>query len=251
MTELIGKILPGVAEMANLHPMVVHFPIALLNGFILMELLGFLLGKDDLRTAARWMLYLGTLGALAAVAFGLRAEGTLPHNEDIHEILLSHKSFGITVLVLSIILSAWRVFRERVFKTPERVAHIFLGVIMLGVMAFGADKGGLMVYKYGAGVKAVPVAEGHDHSGGSGDHGDSLDGHEAVSSKDNIPVVMPSSKSHPSDTLKEGDGETIRDDHDKTEHSHEKGNSVHVGRDGHHYIKPQQEGDPPSHHHGG
>lgn len=250
MTELIGKILPGVAEMANIHPMVVHFPIALLNGFIMMEVLGFLLRKDDLRTAARWMLYLGTLGAMAAVAFGLRAEGSLPHNEDIHEILLSHKSFGITVLVLSLVLSAWRLLRERVFKTPERVAHILLGVIMLGVMALGADKGGLMVYKYGAGVKAVPVAEGHDHSGGAGHHEGRIEGPESVPSMDNASAAMSSQGNRPSEISGKSAGESVHD-HDKSEHSHEKGNSVHVGRDDHHYIKPQKEGDPPSHHHGG
>ena len=31
-------------------------------------------------------------------------------------------------------------------------------------MTFGADLGGLMVYKYGVAVKAVPQAKGHDHS---------------------------------------------------------------------------------------
>jgi uncharacterized membrane protein len=170
MMELIGKILPGVAEMQNLHPMVVHFPIALLNGFLLMEVLGFIFRKEELRTAARWMLYLGTLGAMATVAFGLRAESTLPHNEAIHEILLRHKSFGITVLVLSIVLSVWRILRERRFKTTERVAHMIVAAVMLAVMTIGADMGGLMVYKHGAGVKAVPMADGHDHSVGDRYH---------------------------------------------------------------------------------
>lgn len=174
MTELIYSILPGVAEMANIHPMLVHFPIAFLNGFLLMEVLGFISKKDEFRTAARWMLYLGTLGALVAVAAGLRAEATLPHNEAIHEILLRHRGFGITVLVLSVVLSVWRLFRESRFKAPERVGHMILAAAVLGVMAFGADMGGLMVYKHGAGVKAVPVTERHDHAGEGNQHGDNI-----------------------------------------------------------------------------
>ncbi|MCP3676162.1 MAG: DUF2231 domain-containing protein [Deltaproteobacteria bacterium] len=170
--DLIGKILPGVAEMENLHPMVVHFPIALLNGFLLMEILGFIFRSEDLRTAARWMLYLGTIGAVAAVAFGLKAEGTLLHNRAIHDILVRHNSFGITVLILAITLSVWRILRESHFKTTERVAHMVVAAIMLAVMTIGVDMGGLMVYKHGAGVKAVPMDDGHDHSPGEGHHHD-------------------------------------------------------------------------------
>lgn len=203
MMELLGKILPGVAEMQNLHPMVVHFPIAMLNGFLLMEVLGFIFRKEEYRTVARWMLYLGTLGAVAAVSFGLRAEATLAHNEAIHEILLRHKSFGITVLVLAIVLSVWRSLREERFKTSERVAHMIVGAVMLAVMAFGADMGGLMVYKHGAGVKAVPMAEGHDHGGGGDHHGTAL--------KEEPRVLIEEVEEH-------ADGDTGGHDHGSHEH---------------------------------
>ncbi len=175
MLELTYSIMPGVAAMANIHPMLVHFPIAFLNGFLLMEVIGFISKRDEFRAAARWMLYLGTLGALVAVVAGLRAEATLSHNEAIHEVLTKHEGLGITVLVLSIILSVWRTFRERRFKAPERVLFMIVAAVMLGVMAFGADMGGLMVYKHGAGVKAVPMAEEHDHAGGGDHHGAALE----------------------------------------------------------------------------
>lgn len=64
--------------MANIHPMLVHFPIAFLNGFFLMEVIGFISKREEFRAAARWMLYLGTLGALVAVAAGLRGFVNLP-----------------------------------------------------------------------------------------------------------------------------------------------------------------------------
>lgn len=70
MFEYIYMIMPGLAEMMNIHPLLVHFPIALLNAFVLMELLGLLLKKDEMRMAASWMLYLGTAGAAAAVTAG-------------------------------------------------------------------------------------------------------------------------------------------------------------------------------------
>lgn len=171
--EVFASILPGIAEMANIHPLFVHFPIALLNGFVLMELLGAITDKASLRSAATWMLYLGTLGAIVTVLTGLGAEASVGHGAGVHELMLSHKSHGLVVLAMALILSIWRLAVNARFSTKSRAAHFILAVIMVGIMAIGADKGGLMVYKYGVSVKAVPQEEGgaHDHGSGGG-HGE-------------------------------------------------------------------------------
>ena len=173
--EIFAGILPGITEMANVHPLFVHFPIALLNGFLLMELLGAITDKASLRAAATWMLYLGTLGAVATVITGLMAASSVGHGEGVHELMLSHKNHGLVVLAIALVLSIWRLAVSERFSTKSRVAHFILAVIMVGIMTVGADKGGLMVYKYGVSVKAVPQAEGgHDHAGGAG-HGETED----------------------------------------------------------------------------
>ncbi len=168
--EVFAGILPGIAEMANIHPLFVHFPIALLSGFLLMELLGSITDKDSLRSTATWMLYLGTLGAIVTVATGLVASGSVAHGGGVHELMLDHRNHGLTVLAIALVLSIWRLAVSARFSTKGRVAHFILAVIMVGTMTIGADKGGLMVYKYGVSVKAVPQVEGagHDHSGSSG-----------------------------------------------------------------------------------
>jgi uncharacterized membrane protein len=162
MTDFISQLLPGVGEMANIHPLLVHFPIAFLNGFVVMELLAFLLKKEKLRIAASWMLYLGTLGALAAVAAGLWAAETLPHLEDVHPIMVRHRNFGLTVLSFAIVLSVWRIIARSQFSKIGQFLQLLFGLIMVVTMAFGADLGGLMVYKYGVGTKAAcPPQEPH------------------------------------------------------------------------------------------
>ncbi|MDH3975071.1 MAG: DUF2231 domain-containing protein [Deltaproteobacteria bacterium] len=166
MWDLIGKVLPGISEMMNIHPMLVHFPIALLNAFVLMELLAYLLKKEEMKNAATWMLYLGTMGAAATVVAGFSAASSVPHNEEVHAIMTRHMYFGLTVFLLSLSLTTWRLTG---FKKGSPV-HLVIGFIMVTIMAFGADLGGLMVYKYGVAVKAVPQAESHDHSMGGHDH---------------------------------------------------------------------------------
>jgi len=161
----IYGILPGVSQMTNIHPLFVHFPIALFNSFFVMEFFGVILKREDLRTAATWMLYLGTLGAVGAVSAGLWAASTVSHTEEVHAIMVRHGIFGITVLTLGVLLSVWRFYVNNKFSIKLHVLHLILAFIMLITMTFGADLGGLMVYKYGVSVKAVPQPKGHVHGG--------------------------------------------------------------------------------------
>jgi len=153
MHELIGGLFPGVAAMSNLHPLFVHFPIALLSAFVLLEIAGTFLMIDRLKAAATWMLYLGTLGAAAAVVAGFIAAASVEHSGEVHEILELHEHLGLTVLGLSVFLSAWRTLVLARFSYKAQVIHILVGIVMVVVMAFGADFGGLMVYKYGVGTE--------------------------------------------------------------------------------------------------
>ncbi len=117
--DIFFRVFQGIYEMPNIHPLIVHFPIALLSSFLLMELLNFFTDKESFRAAATWMLYLGTIGALAAVLAGLWAASTVEHSDEAHKVLLRHRDFGITVLAPSVFLSAWRIYSKGFF--PERV----------------------------------------------------------------------------------------------------------------------------------
>jgi len=55
------------------HPRFVHFPIALLSTYVLLEIIGIVFKKDFFSKAAHLILFLGVLGALAAVLTGERA----------------------------------------------------------------------------------------------------------------------------------------------------------------------------------
>lgn len=168
MPDLLMNVFPGISQMENIHPLIVHFPIALLNAFFIMELLGFVLKKEEMRVAATWMLYLGAIGAFATVSAGLWAAHTVSHTEEEHAIMADHRNLGLAVLALAVILSVWRIRVKSAFSFKWQVLHLVLALITITVMAFGADRGGLMVYKYGVAVRAVPV-KGHTHHGIFGD----------------------------------------------------------------------------------
>jgi uncharacterized membrane protein len=167
------QLLPGIAALsANVHPMVVHFPIALLSSYFLMDVWGMLSRRPSLRYVARWLLYLGAIGAIAAVAAGLVAAEMVPHGAQVHEIMETHERLGFTVAGIATGLAVWRRLAQEKLSMMANSLQLLLGFIMLGCMTFGADLGGLMVYRYGVGVHGVSSGEDlHHHHGHAGDGG--------------------------------------------------------------------------------
>ena len=153
------SLLTGISSLANIHPLLVHFPIALLSLFVAVDLIGTATKKTEWRNFASGLLYLGTVFAGFTVWAGLIAADTVPHGHNIHDIMERHEQLGISILALSAALAAWRLRR------PVEGWGIYnaLTVILLGVIIFGADLGGLMVYKYGVAVSAVTVSPEDSH----------------------------------------------------------------------------------------
>ena len=151
----------GLSELANIHPLLVHFPIALLSLFVVIDMFGTAMHKPTWRQFASGLLYLGTIFAGFTVWAGFMAADTVPHGHNVHDIMERHKQLGISILALSAALSAWKLRRT---VQGWGVYNVFT-LVLLGVIIFGADLGGLMVYKYGVAVQAVSVSseEAHHH----------------------------------------------------------------------------------------
>ncbi len=167
--EMFSAIMPGISSLVNLHPLAVHFPIALLFAFLLMDLLGSVFQKQSWRNVATGMLYLGTIAAGIAVFLGLSAASTVEHGENVHLILERHEALGFSVLYLSGFLSLWRLMSGGTVKGASNIAFLMLAVVLNILMTLGADLGGLMVYKHGVAVEAVEVTsmdyfQEHTHS---------------------------------------------------------------------------------------
>ena len=152
----------GLRDMMNIHPVLVHVPVALFPASFLLYALGLAFKRRSWCVAGRACLYLAVIGA-AAVWSGLEAEEHLPHNARIHELLEAHEQIGIWIGWLAGILGVWSFVH--VDQRP-RVAPAFLIVLGLTTLAVvqNGDLGGRMVFVEGAGVKAaLPLMGGHHH----------------------------------------------------------------------------------------
>jgi len=116
--------LEGLKHVTNIHPLFVHFPIALLLSSLAFYFLGFLLKQDQFLTTGKWMLYLGTIAAGVTVWTGLEAAKTVSHGAGTHGIMEVHENLGFVVLGLSTFLSLW-IFLSRSNAPKGRIPFRF------------------------------------------------------------------------------------------------------------------------------
>ena len=169
-SESFTALMPGLAALPNPHPLFVHFPIALLSVFFVLDWAGALASRPAWRHVASWFLYLGTLFAAVTVAAGLMAAASVAHGDNVHEIMERHEHLGISVLSLSALLSVWRLLARGSLVGFANRLYLSLGAVLGGLLVFTADLGGLMVYRYGVAVVAADQANqaaAHQHQHGA------------------------------------------------------------------------------------
>jgi len=164
---IFSSIMPGIAGMDNIHPLLVHFPIAFLSAFFALDLVGTIAKKPQWRSVASWFLFFGTIAALFTVIAGLVAASSVAHGGNVHDIMERHEHIGLSVLALAVVLSIWRMKSGSLLRGGANSFFLILSALLCVLMMLGADLGGLMVYQYGVAVKAVQAPEGgHDHGHG-------------------------------------------------------------------------------------
>jgi uncharacterized membrane protein len=151
---MLEIILPGVQHLQNIHPLVVHFPIAFLAGAALFYFLSWVLRNETFATTAFLLLILGTLAAGAAVATGLYGgEGVMVSRSVRENLLERHEALMLATLGVSFGLAIWAVVAKP-FPKKKRLLFLFVLLVLLGIMTIGADYGARMVYDYNAGGDA-------------------------------------------------------------------------------------------------
>lgn len=154
----------------NWHPIAVHFVIAfLLTSPVLLLIASFAPDgarwRTSVQAAGDWMLALGVLFALIAVAAGLQAYYTVAHDGPSHAAMTDHRNFAFATVAVFAVFAAWR-YATRSHAPAKLFAVLFLAAaVLLGTTGW---KGGRLVYQHGLGVESLPAAEGEGHQHADG-----------------------------------------------------------------------------------
>ena len=152
--------------MPNVHPLLVHFPIALIFVIVVCDLIGMILHKESFIFTGTIVTVFAVLGAGAAVLSGLIAEESVEESEQVESLIQTHELLGFVYLGLILFLLIYRLaLRKRLSGMTGWIA-VIISVAAAVVVSIGGYIGGEMVYRYGTGVAAVQgagVTEIDDH----------------------------------------------------------------------------------------
>lgn len=163
----------------NLHPVMVHFPIALIAVSALFHVAAIATRGKACAThcaiLAHTTLWLGALAAVPTALFGWLAFNSVNHDEAGHIAMLAHRTWALATLAVLVVLAGWDAWRSKVDAVP---AWWFAGAVIgaWGMVATTAWHGGELVYRHGLGVLSLPAAEsgqGYGHA-----HGAAMDAEE-------------------------------------------------------------------------
>jgi uncharacterized membrane protein len=142
---------PGLEVLQNLHPLVVHFPLAFLFTSTGVYLAAWIAHWEDAAWIAFASLMFGVAGAGVAIFTGLRAEESVMIAPSVRShILVHHERLMIAAAIVSAVLALWAVL-DRPFPRRGRLAFLGGMFLMSLILAHGSDYGGWMVYGYNAG----------------------------------------------------------------------------------------------------
>lgn len=179
--------MPGLEALLNIHPLFVHFPIAITIMALVFEGAS-RLNKDRFPPViSTALIYSGALAAAATVVTGLNAADTLGHDSPGHDLVHTHRNFMLYYTAVIIVLAAANFIIakkacDQLAATWGKVFRPGLLIMATAILVVGADVGGQLVFKHGIGVqqpetistgqapaaadsaKAVePHDDGHDH----------------------------------------------------------------------------------------
>ncbi len=134
-----------VRFLGKFHPLVVHFPIALILVTALAEVLVLIQG-GTFYTAARFCLILAALGAIVAMLLGLAAEDFAHFSGKFNEVLETHELFGV-ITTINIVVAA--IVSEIARRTKrQNIYHLYRVLLLSAVILVSITGyyGGTLVY---------------------------------------------------------------------------------------------------------
>jgi uncharacterized membrane protein len=145
--------------LSNLHPQIVHFPIAILILYAVFELIGIISKKDSLQKTAHLLLAIGVLTAIAAVLTGNQAAELvkLKLSTNFESLIEEHETFATITLwyfFATLVLRTYLILKKKfngVYK------YLFIPIVLVGVYFIyqTGNHGGKLVYKYGIGTEVM------------------------------------------------------------------------------------------------
>jgi len=134
----------------HLHPMIVHFPIALFIIALVFEVIGVIVKNEGLQKAAVYMFITAALITPIVVRTGIWEVQKLALN---HPVLTEHREYGIKLMWTALMSLPLLWFINKEFKKYYKIVFIVILLAASALVIETGEEGGKMVFEYGIGVE--------------------------------------------------------------------------------------------------
>ncbi|HLO87155.1 MAG TPA: DUF2231 domain-containing protein [Nostocaceae cyanobacterium] len=141
-----------------IHPIIVHFLIAMVFFSFFCDVVGYLTGKHSLFEVSAWNMLVAAIAIFLAVIFGqIEAALALPYAA-VKPVLNLHTITGWSLSVLVAAIATWRLVIRT--QNPLKIPVAYLGVAMflICLVSFQTYLGTRLVWEYGLHVEPIVEA---------------------------------------------------------------------------------------------
>lgn len=135
-------------RLQELHPALVHFPIAFLPASILADAVGRATGSRALMDVGRATMPIAAASAAVAGIAGLVAQQTVELDDHTTDLLITHRNLNLGAIALTAAMAALRMGKRR-----PSLGYLAAGFAGIATVTYSAYLGGHMVYEHGVGVR--------------------------------------------------------------------------------------------------
>lgn len=141
--------------LAEIHPRVVHFPVALFTTYSILEIIGIAINKEFISKAALLVLCIGVVTAFFAVLTGNQAVDDFKFwNKDSTALLGEHQTYATYLLWFTVLVCGFRIFVvvKKKFIGFTKYLFILFALLIIFLVYQTGQHGGDLVKKYGIGT---------------------------------------------------------------------------------------------------
>lgn len=141
----------------TIHPIVVHFVIAMVLFAFLCDVIGYFSKNVRLFEVSWWNLFFATISIFIAIMFGQVEAGLALAYDAVKPVLNLHTIIGWSLSAVLATITGWRFIIRS--QDPEKLPVAYLGVslALVGIVCFQTYLGANLVWVYG--LHTVPVVE--------------------------------------------------------------------------------------------